>query len=320
MTTSTAYQISESEARELETTAIYQPTPIEGLVKDANGTYHFDTLGHIGTLAYKNPLQTGKGGVSDRVFQPINDGKVYPMTATRDQQILAPRAVIEPLVDQGWTIQNHQTMRGGICFVTTLAHPEITIPDFIGWDGLNKSKEGVLRPSIVVKGNLQNSGTIEVIAGFFRLVCINGLVAKVLGMGHLNLNFRTFKVADVRQLADRQSLTTDIVPMKTYQTSTFGHVAGLLTNLHSGDETIDHLPQLLRRPVTTLLQDFGARSQQSLTHQFEMMSEAEIPTISVMDILNALTNASRNIRIQSNLDNLTTAVDELSELYQWMNR
>lgn len=319
MTTTTAYQITESEARELDTTAIYQPTPIQGLVKDADGNYRFDTLGHVGTLSYKNPLQMGKQGVSDRVFQPLGEGKVYPMTANREERLLAPRSVLEPLVDQGWTIKNHQTMRGGICFVTTLAHPGIEIPDFINWDGLNKDN-GVLRPSIIVKGNLQNSGTIEVTAGFFRLVCINGLVAKVLGMGHLAMNSRSFKVERVRELADSQSMTTDLVPMKTYQPSTVARVAGLLTNIQSGEQNVQQLPSLIQRPVTALLQDFGARSQQSLAQQFTMMSQAEVPQITVMDILNALTNASRNIRIQSNLDNLTTAVDELSELYQWMHR
>lgn len=319
MTTNQAYQISEQEARELDTTAIYQPSPIKGLVKDNDGNYRFDVLGHVGTLSYKNPLQ-GSKGISDRVFQPLGESQVYPMTANRDNSILAPQSVLEPLVDQGWNIKNHQTMRGGICFVTTLAHPDIAIPDFMGWDNLNKDQQGVLRPSIVVKGNLQNSGTIEVIAGFFRLVCINGLVAKVLGMGHLAMNSRTFQVARVRQLADAQSMVTDLVPMKTYQPSTVSRMAGLLTTVQSGEQSLASLPSLLQRPMTTLLQDFGTRSQQNLAQQFTMMVEAEVPQITVLDILNALTNASRNIRVQSNLDNLTTAVDEVAELYQWMHR
>lgn len=326
MTTTSAFEITQEEAQELDTQVTVQGRRFKGLVqkedKLGNTFWEFEELGRVNNMKYKNP--TGGSSLTDKAFTATT-GKTYSMKLGRDSRILSPDMVLNPLLEQGWEVATHTAIRGGLSFITTLTMPDYDQPDFITWDHEIypdlTTEQLVLKPSLQVMADLQKSSIYQVTAGLYRLICTNGLVAQALNLGHMTFNHTNFNFRDLQGnfqgsvIAHRlEHITLQKYPVKSLQ-----HVAHLLEVVSNKDESANSLPALLANPAKQLVQDMSSASRGLMVNQLELIAQAEIPEITILDILNLITNASRNIRVLHSLDSTTQAFQQMLDLFNYMD-
>lgn len=306
-----------------DTNAYSNHQPFRGLVQreHENGTtsWEFDHLGNIANLRYQNPLDSEKQGPSDRVF--LAGDKSYSLSGSKSNPV-DQQAILEPLLNMGWEIGSHQTLRSGIRFVTTLTHPNQAIEDFITWDHAllsdftHDQRQLILKPAITIRANLQTSTQIHLTAGFFRLVCLNGLTAQVLNMGHLSLGGRNFDHKAIEDMGRRT--TADSFhrnTLKVLPAPAIGSIGRLIAQEDGGTD----LPRLIAEPLSRIVGTLSKKDRTSLSDQFQAIQDSGQDRITVMDTLNAITNATKNIRVLDRLDPLTQDLSDLVELqsFSW---
>lgn len=149
-----------------------------------------------------------------RNFFINQSGKEYSMGPTTDRFEFIPHtAVLEPLLSEGYKIEKINSLRGGLSQMTILTPAEPRHwDDPIDWDyefwADNDRSEDGLNESIVVQSSLLPGHGYKIDRGFFRLVCTNGMVAKVLDMGSVSANHANF---NPKTLADALFGTTTVV-------------------------------------------------------------------------------------------------------------
>lgn len=305
-----------------DTNAYSNYQPFRGLVQrkheDGTTSWEFGHLGNIANLRYQNPLDSEKQGPNDRVF--LAGDKSYSLSGSKSS-VVDQQTILEPLLNMGWEVGSHQTLRGGIRFVTTLTHPTQTIEDFIHWDHellsdiTRDSSQLILKPAITIRANLQTSTQIHVTAGFFRLVCLNGLTAKVLDMGHLSLNGRNFNhkaLEDMGRRTSADSFHQDT--LRQLPAPAIGSIGRLIAQ-----EENSGLPRLIAEPLSRIVGTLSNKDRQALGRYFQAIQESGQDRITVMDLLSAITSATKNIRVLDRLDPLTQDLSDLVELqsFSW---
>lgn len=137
-------------------------------------------------------------------FIAKDTGNEFSMGVTsEDYEFINHTDALEPLLDRGYTITKQTQGRGGMQLYTILEPQNpISLPDPIAWDHdlwpMTHKKEK-LRESLFVTSSVKPGKGLRFERGFFRMICTNGLVAKVLELGGASFTHSNFSVAKMEQ-------------------------------------------------------------------------------------------------------------------------
>lgn len=255
----------------------------------------------------------------------VNDGNVFQIGAVKADGFNDHRPLYEPLLDNGWVVKQHHVARGGLQVLTIFDYPEIQFEDPITWDarlfeGMSRDNS-YLTPSIMVKANTRQGSMAHVTGGFMRLICLNGLVAKALDLG--DAKFSIWK-SDPDQIANSvYSIAEDVRTMRPFNEQAARQfpvrsARWLATALRDLDD--ENKPKMIAESLGSLTKHLHEGERANLALNFALMATQHTePEVSVLDTLNAITNASE-MKASSSLDMALTAADHLLELGEYITR
>lgn len=155
----------------------------------AVGAYDSDgqlvNIGQLVTTTYEDAQKRVKPAVLEFVLagEDEDGNKRYSLgQVSENWNVWTPQDIIEPLLDEGFQMRKLAVKRGGLDQWALLSHPGHTYPDpNVGGDG------AALELSIALSFGLGKGHGLRGWGGFFRIICINGLVSASLGYGGIQL-------------------------------------------------------------------------------------------------------------------------------------
>lgn len=214
-------------------------------------------------------------------------------------RIIDHAEVLSPFTELGFQISKMNYLRGGTRAMATLKHPDVRIKDPIAWDleqfeTVPAKRELFFSIGIWMDARAQHG--IHAAAGFFRLICTNGLISSVLGMGSLNITHRRWSVNRLQEWAEQRlelvSGRSGGSEFPTMSTKALGWGAGAIRNLVDKPDELETLPSLARGPLTQLSRMAPDKSLLALADQLDDLRKGE-KEFGGLDVLNAITNAGR---------------------------
>jgi hypothetical protein len=201
--------------------------------------------------------------------------------------------IVQPVLDQGFTLQKMTGRRGGLQMHMTLAKLEgPTFPDPVDWDtNIWGSGTQLLHEMVVITGGIRPGSGFHYHRGFFRQICTNGLVIETLGLGSMNFNHSTYEPGKlVKGLFGDNVIVTE----NTIQGEQVGNKKGMkrLSNLleqAQDPEFIQSQPRFVRELLAPVA-DLPTTFQSELNHQFEALVNSR-NQVYEMDIASSLTSA-----------------------------
>lgn len=211
----------------------------------------------------------------------------------------------EPMLDAGWKVQTLHHYQLGAQLIAFFTLPDIVLPDTISWDRLGGSQGGDSFLAMRLFTSLHLGHAIRYTIGIYRQVCSNGLVVKRLGLGSLVMRhvghgeFGARKVAD--WLEERAAVLAQLQDVATrplsIPVSCLDWAAGTLRHLaakqNDQEEFLRTQPEFVVRPLKTLQQRLPGWGMGVLAEQLAMAQQGT-DSISVLDLLNAVTNVADN--------------------------
>lgn len=309
MTSTTAFELSETFTAE----GSQGSRPFVSLVQVGEANWE---LAPIGRLERKEV--DGFKGQEVRFTSALND-KVYELGNFRTNNILDHGPIFEPLLRDGWEVVRHQTLRGGAKIATEFVHRDLALDDNISWDFTSAGgqhpelKDAKSLPSLMVLADARKGMQYSLTAGIHRLVCTNGLIAKVLDLGSMEFSHTIAAESATDKVA---KFSTELLngnrwnsmAYRTYQPAAAATLAGWLANP-------TEVPSLLKPSISTLDVWTTAR-REALVGNLDSIQEG----FTVVDILNAITNVDQGIRTFWNLDRMATSLRDMAELAEWTVR
>ncbi len=159
------------------------------------------------------------GTVQSRIYEGENvvrhaftteDGHEVVLGATRTAfQNLDYAEILDPLLEMGFIITKFYLVRRGINLITYLEPGEdrALLKDPTSWDRgywtdryPNRKNLGGLREMISVTASLKPGRGFHFDYGLYRLICTNGMVAKILGFPTLHFNHANFNPEALRSM------------------------------------------------------------------------------------------------------------------------
>jgi hypothetical protein len=216
--------------------------------------------------------------------------------ATNQFQVFSHYDACRPFLDAGFEPRIVQHARGGATFLGFLAHPGRTFDDTVRWDqyyeGLDTQANAlmdrgpVIEQAVRIRSDLRRGHGVSISLGYFRIICLNGLVASVLNLGRMKVNHVNFSVAEVKAFLQANELP-DPNSLPTAPTSLLEGVADLI--VIDDPEKIQAQPRLMREPLRSITSAYSPKIRQALVEQMDRLREKQ-PQFSYVDLLNALTN------------------------------
>ena len=281
-------------------------------VDRATGTRPFYSLGQdaefyqSGSISYRDYEKDTKLRVI--TYQDL-EGKEFTLGRTSGGfRILDHKRVLTPLFDAGWVPTKIHPSKGGSGLWVNLVQPEITFPNNITWD--NGFLGGIpelsaldgndgMNLAIAVQLDPRPGQSIMLTAGFFRLICLNGMVARILDMGFMKLNHLHFTPEKIASFSagliteESQDLQRQLVlphvpnaaldwPIEILQQKVYGAA-------DETDRVVAGLPSFVQKPVKQLTDRLPNWASEALVDQL-LAAKEEAEFLSPMDTLNALTN------------------------------
>jgi hypothetical protein len=116
--------------------------------------------------------------------------------------------VLQPLLDEGWTIRKQSVARSLVVAPEHRAHEIRLAPA-----GLRQVGDSI--PEVIVRNGADGATALSVSAGLFRLVCANGLTVGAASfearVRHVGADLQTRVIAAARQIADKTQELPEIV-------------------------------------------------------------------------------------------------------------
>lgn len=311
MTTNTNTSLDFSAVETFEMEANRGRREFTSLVQNPDGGWEFRS---IGTL--ERVTADGLRG-QEVVFRSELNGKSYELGNFRQVGVLDHGPLFRPFLADGWQVKSHKTLRGGARIATELVHPDFVIDDTITWDltsrggHLVEQEKPSMHPSVLILADVRKGNQVDMTAGLHRLVCTNGLVAKVLDLGDLQFSHvlsadaATLKVSNFSQELLENQRWNDL-RYTEYHGSSIRTVAEWLS-------VPSAVPSLVRPALETIGLWNSARREELAA----LLSQID-DGFTVVDLLNAITNVDQGIRTQWNLDRFATSMRDLVELAQWV--
>jgi len=192
-----------------------------------------------------------------------------------------------PLIDQGFQIKRMEMMKGGLKLWTMLTPPDaFQTEDPIVWDkdiwGRNND---LLEEAIIVTSSIGPGQGIHYYFGWFRLVCTNGLMSEVLGLGHAKFSHLHWGSDKVSSFIEENRINDRINP-RMGNTTGLNRTIDIIDNLE-GD--LIPLPiQKTVRPLAKLPKWYREDLRDQMILRFEDKSQGD--EVTAFDVLNMVTN------------------------------
>lgn len=244
-------------------------------------------------------------------------GREYTLgTCSNRFKIVDHLDCLMPFLERGFVIRR-RFVRRGTEGAFLLSHPEIVFDDLIQWDGLNVLGGGKSELSVMIWTDAYVGHASRFIAGFFRQVCSNGLVASLLNIGTMKVSHLSHTSEMVEKFCEDLVIggleggSAALANVPWAEVSAAGWPIKLLLGSVGKEyiEMIQDLPGLVHGPLQTLMAYNSETRMQLAEHLVAACSEDKI---SVLDILNAITNVVEDRRdLYFGLDNTCKAVCNL---------
>lgn len=160
--------------------------------------YSIDPLGYkveVGAIE----ASTFEGEGLQRLQFHDLDGKGYSLGHATDKwQIVDHFEVLNPFIQQGWTVAKLGTTRGGMVQFTQLKPPTpLVFSDIVSWDLDLWQERGYrgdlnVQESLIIISSVKPKKALSFRQGWFRSVCTNGMVSEVFGLGSLRMSHSTY--------------------------------------------------------------------------------------------------------------------------------
>lgn len=311
--------------------------PVQFLNKDGQ----VETLGNVIQRVYEGE------NVQRIAFDSKRDEKEYHLGATRetDNTFVNHVEPMQVLQERGYVQKDTVLAMGGTELFTVWENPNgQTFEDPLTWDNdiwshrIELPGAGNLTESIIQRGSIRPGRGISFQRGVFRMICSNGLVREVLGLGKVRFNTGNWSPrsleeelfgADVEVLA-REHLMGDRLGSR-YSVSRFSGLLDTLQTVDSQDAFLDTLPKFVR-PMVTPFTRAPKWYLDELKGQAELFHMSGIKDVHELDVTNMMTNAMNRPRfgkvkegeervsrspnyIVENMNSLTKAASSLIGVY-----
>ena len=288
--------------------------PYMSLVQDENGDWVFREIGMVSRTNYD---PNSRDSIRELAFTPNDRSKSYPMGIDhRNLSVIDHQPLLAPMLDEGWDVASIRTLRGGSKIAATFTHPEVTVADNITYDGLNDGRPQHV--SIVVMAEPKKGLSYQLMGGLFRLVCTNGLVAKALDLGSIRGSGTARLTPESLSVKVRQFSNTVIAKAQgerpDYRLSTLTK-SGIewMTTLTTPREDGRAAPDFIRTNFESLTRHFTAQQMGEFGEQLHMFLDST-DDLTILVLLNMITNVRQDIRVASTLDSRLTAFRNLVEI------
>jgi len=147
---------------------------------------------------------------------------------------------IEPFIEAG-TLMTSRLWRGGTCYQALLRMDDYhAIKDPIQWDReLWNRKSNKLWDILELRASIKPGRGISVTRGFFRVVCENGLISKILGMGHWRFSHLNFNADEI--ISGASGGHTEIPPIMVGNKAGAARFSQLIDTEHEVEQMPYHL-------------------------------------------------------------------------------
>lgn len=230
------------------------------------------------------------------------DGKSFSLgKASGRFQIRDHFSLAEPLLDLGFEPSDVRLARGGARIFLTLTHPDMIVDDPITWDHTLYPELGddTMKFSIGLSADARAGKGFNYIAGFFRLICINGLIAKVLDMGNLFISHQHFSQLRVHEWGKSliEEGQEDEIVFPKFPTLPVAALEWprqfIRETVDSESENLDRYPEFVREPAQRLCGRLPQWTQEGIEAQLELIQDNS-DTFNTLDLVNAMTNVANS--------------------------
>ncbi len=240
-------------------------------------------------------------------------GTEYLLGASRERDIafINHKEPMKVLMDKGYVKRDMILAMGGTELFTIWDNPDgQKFNDPILWDkkmwAHREEIEGIgkLTESIIQRGSIRPGRGISFTRGFFRMICSNGLISEVMGLGKVRFNPGNWSAKnlesalfgkDVIEIAQKQIMGERVGSSVAVQQ--FGN---LMKNLRksSVDEKSDYVDSLPRfvRPMVSTFARVPKWYLGEVEKQTELFGASGLQDIHELDVSNILTNAMNRNR------------------------
>lgn len=279
--------------------------PVEFLDNDGN----VQSLGNVVSRVYEGE------DVQRHTFKSIRgndgDGVEYMLGTSRERENVFINHVepMQVLHDHGYQKRDMVLAMGGTELFTIWDNPEgVEYDDPILWDksmwAHRSDLGGSLTESIIQRGSIRPGRGISFQRGLFRMICTNGLVSEILGLGKVRYNPGNWNPQsleadlfgqDVAVLAQEQIMGERIG--NKYSVTRFGN---LMKNLRErpAEEKAEYLAGLPKF-VRPMVSPFGRVPKwylEEIEKQTELFDASGLQDVHELDVSNILTNAMNRSR------------------------
>lgn len=275
---------------------------------------------HLGTDGKRQLL----GEVISRTYQDEDvqkftfasnrgDGTEYHLGASKERDIafINHYEPMKVLQDNGWVQRDKLLAMGGTELFTVWDNPNgQKFNDPIFWDtdmwSHRKDIEGVgeLTESIIQRGSIRPGRGISFRRGFYRMICSNGLVSEVMGLGKVRFNTGNFTPTNLQNALFGKDVVTlaqeHIMGERLGSSASVVQFGGLMKNLRQlkteeREEFVNGLPKFARKMVSTFTR-VPKWYLEELEKQTAMFVASGLQDIHELDVTNILTNAMNRNR------------------------
>jgi hypothetical protein len=252
-------------------------------------------------------------------FPDADEEKSYSLGTIQSPHAMDLQPLVNPILEAGWEVTNHDDWRGGTRSMTIFRHPGMIMDDWIKWDPRYDSSSPVFA-SLALRADARRGSSYTLTAGFFRMVCTNGMISQQLGMGYLNFRHGD----DPAQVQDNVAGFLSGLGRQNFEQRVFKKYdvqsAQWIRNLLASDET-DH-PTFIGTPFNTLTSRLKGTEREELAAQMDLILSGGESTMTVMDLLNAYTNVVRRpsqiLRLEPAINSFTSLAEIGDAIYHYV--
>ena len=279
----------------------------------------------LGVVRYTD--YEGSRNLRNLQFESYLDGKAHNMgNASGRYTVISHSRIVQPFLDAGFEIRKAIYARGGQSMDLQLGYPGTRFEDLIGWDHewlkehapeSYAAPERAMELAVRVRSDLRPGSGITATAGYFRLICLNGLMAKVLMMGHMVAQSRSWAVEKIEDFVSDIHILPETFPRA--DTALIDDVIDAYDRVMSEAE---RMPRLVREPAQRVADATGGERREAFRDNLLALRDGT-ESFSTLDLMSAYTNtahvgrgdqASRNLTVYRHIDPVTTALTDLVEL------
>lgn len=267
------------------------------------------SLGNVISRTYKNE------DVQKFTFESTRgeDNTSYMLGTSREHDIAFINHVepMQVMVDNGYIKRDMVLAMGGTELYTIWDNPNgQKFNDPILWDKKMWAHRedivgvGELTESIIQRGSIRPGRGISFRRGFFRMICTNGLVSEVLGLGKVRFNPGNWSAKNLQDALFGRDVVTiaqeHIMGERLGSNHAVQQFGKLMKNLRksSSDERTEFVSSLPRfvRPMVSTFARVPKWYLGEIEKQTDMFGASGLQDIHELDVANILTNAMNRNR------------------------